>query len=223
VITAARCGALAVLILACAPAVNPPPLTPTPIAAASAAIDAGEFEAARSLLVPRATCTASPEGREALLLLASLELDPRNERRSPSAALGFASVYLRLPDTPAPGRTLARSLYLLALELDAEAAAAAAVPAAAVPAAAVPAAAVPAAAVNPPGAACPQVAADALLAFDPPPHPPRTLQRRLRALETQRDDLARRLRASEDGRRALEKRLSEVTEELDRVRRILRP
>jgi hypothetical protein len=202
-----RRGALAALALGCAPAIGPPSPPPTPIAAASAAIDAGDFDAARAVLEPRAACTASPEGREALLLLASLELDPRNARRSPSAAAEFTSLYLRLPDTPAPGRTLARSLYLLARELNDETIARPPLPVAAALT----------------RVDCPQVPANALLPFEPPPTPPRTLRLRLRELETQRDDLARRLRVSEDGRRALEKQLSEVTQELDRVRRILRP
>jgi hypothetical protein len=41
-------------------------------------------------------------------------------------------------------------------------------------------------------------------------------------LETQRQDLARRLRVSEESRQELERRLAEVTAELERVRQILR-
>jgi len=82
--------------------------------------EAGEFARADStLLRVWDTCGESPAGARALLLLAGLRLDPRNDAASPETAAHAAASYLALAGTPAWSRPLARQLYLLALELGA--------------------------------------------------------------------------------------------------------
>lgn len=82
--------------------------------------EAGRYGRADStLLRVWSACGVSPAGSRALLLLAGLRLDPRNQLATPDAAARAAASYLSLPGTPAWTRPLARQLYLLALELGA--------------------------------------------------------------------------------------------------------
>lgn len=89
-------------------------------ARAVAAVDRADFSAAKpdlEWLVGR--CRAGEEGRRALLLMASAELDVRNPGGSAAEAARLARAYLELPwgdETEVP---IARSLYLLALDLEA--------------------------------------------------------------------------------------------------------
>ncbi|MEX1186801.1 MAG: hypothetical protein WEA80_09450 [Gemmatimonadaceae bacterium] len=170
------------------------------------ALDAGDFVGARTLLQARAKCTGSTQGREALLLLTSLELDPRNPSRSPAAALAHARLYLRLPGEPPVRRALARAFYVIGLEMSGDAAAA--VSRSSVSgrrnASATPATGVSARVRG----KCPTVASDRLLPFEPLSLPVQTVHTRLRA--------------SEEARRAIEKQLADLAAELDRILEILR-
>ena len=84
------------------------------------ALTQGDFEAAHErLLEARETCGDALLGRQALLLLGALELDPRNPRRSPDQGAEHTARYLSYPETFPWTRPLAESLYLLALELGA--------------------------------------------------------------------------------------------------------
>lgn len=184
------------------------------------ALDAGDFGAARALLQARAECTGSTEGQEALLLLTSLELDPRNPSRSPTAALAHARLLLRLPAVPPERRALARAFYAIGLEMSGDPAAAVSRSSVSGP---VNASATPDAGVSARvHGKCPTVATDRLLPFEPLSLPVQTVHNRVRSVELQRADIARRLRVSEEARRALEKQLADVTTELNRIREILR-
>ena len=73
-------------------------------------------EAMSALAPVAAICPMDVTGRRALLLLAAAELDPRNGDGRPDAAAELAAFQLgRLPDGDAD-RTLAAELYLLALD-----------------------------------------------------------------------------------------------------------
>ena len=65
------------------------------------------------------TCEAGEEGREAILLLATAELDPRNPARFPPGAAYLAARYLQVPSLGVTARAAAESVYLLALDLGA--------------------------------------------------------------------------------------------------------
>lgn len=183
------------------------------------ALDAGDFVGARILLQARAECTGSTQGREALLLLTSLELDPRNPSRSPAAALAHAGLYLRLPGEPPERRALARAFYAIGLEMSGDAAAAVSRSSVSgrMNASATPATGVSARVRG----KCPTVASDRLLPFEPLSLPVQTAHTRARSLELQRADIARRLRVSEEARRAIEKQLADLAAELDRILEIV--
>jgi len=119
---------LVVTLVAAACASLPPEETSPPIpiseperrfASALAALDRSDFAGARpdlEWLVRR--CEAGAHGRTALLLFASAELDPHNRRRSPTEAARLASAYLRLPWATPEEVPLARTLYLMAVDLE---------------------------------------------------------------------------------------------------------
>jgi hypothetical protein len=162
------------------------------------ALTQGDFEAAHErLLEARETCGDALLGRQALLLLGALELDPRNPRRSPDQGAEHTARYLSYPETFPWTRPLAESLYLLALELGAskpettDARGLAAAERAAPDCEVADRYAVQAAAVELPTLNQPSV------------------QTRLRALERKRAEL--------------ERRLAELQGELERVRMTLRP
>lgn len=77
----------------------------------------GRFEAADSALrAALAPCDGGEEVGTALLLLASLQQDPRNPRAEPDSAALMAARYLHLSGTPESGRRLAAGLYVQALD-----------------------------------------------------------------------------------------------------------
>lgn len=101
---------------------DPPEVTPRErLIEAAAALDRGDFRTAYADLSWVYThCPASRVGRDALLLMATAELDPRNEARRPDVAASLAAEYLALPAAPVEVRPAATSIYLVARELGAE-------------------------------------------------------------------------------------------------------
>ncbi|MGQ0561915.1 MAG: hypothetical protein ACT443_08595 [Gemmatimonadota bacterium] len=57
------------------------------------------------------------EGQRALLLLAALEIDPRNPNRRPALGSGLAAAYLRLEHRAPWLEPIAQTLYLIGTEL----------------------------------------------------------------------------------------------------------
>lgn len=89
---------------------------------AAAALDAGDFRTAYPELAwIYSRCPASRVGRDALLLMAASELDPRNDARRPDVGAALAAEYLVLPSAPVEMVPVAETLYLLARELGAAA------------------------------------------------------------------------------------------------------
>jgi hypothetical protein len=85
---------------------------------ALASLDERAFErATEDLEWLVARCASGGHGRTALLLLASAELDAGNPAGSPLRARRFASAYLMLPWPAEAELPLARTLYLLAVDL----------------------------------------------------------------------------------------------------------
>lgn len=84
--------------------------------AGALALRQAEFEAARERLAAvRLVCGEARLGRQALLLLAALELDPRNPAADPDRAAAFAARYLARFETFPWTRPVAEQLYLQAL------------------------------------------------------------------------------------------------------------
>jgi hypothetical protein len=186
---------------------------PSAYQAAAAALQRGEFARADTALHRVSFCDATPQGQEALLLLVSSALDPRNPRRSPTNAMRYAAHYLRIPAATPEGRARATALYLIALELGADSSQARRAPPHGEPALGSTSGLAP---------ECARVAAADLLDFPGLQLDVPTVEQRIRTLEAQRQDLTQRLRTSESFRAALEKQLAEVTTELERIRQILR-
>lgn len=85
--------------------------------AGAAALEEGDFTAAvADLRWAAVRCAAGRYGRNALLMLAVAHLDPRNPSRAPSLAAEYSGQYLLLAETPPELRSVARAVYLLALE-----------------------------------------------------------------------------------------------------------
>ena len=59
------------------------------------------------------------EGQRALLILASMEMDPRNPSRRTDVGADLAATFLRLPERDAWVDPVAQTMYLLGLELGA--------------------------------------------------------------------------------------------------------
>lgn len=88
--------------------------------AASAAAERGDFgRASRQLRSLAARCESGDRGREAVLLLAAVEIDPRNPSPSPATAAHLAARYLQVPQAPGASLAVAETLYLMALDLGA--------------------------------------------------------------------------------------------------------
>ncbi len=126
-------------------------------------------------------------GRRALLILAALELDPRNPERRIGSGTDVAASYLTLTERPAWTNPLAQTLYLLGLEL---------------------------------GAAEERVekaereaerAASRL-----PSLPGPSVSARIRTIEQERERLSKRVET-------LEKQLSDKEQELERIKKMIRP
>jgi hypothetical protein len=109
------------------PVVQPPPPPPPPEAEAPgklelavAALDGRNYDAAHARLLEVVDlCGSAPLGQQALLLMAVAELDPRNP--DPRRDLAAESTALLWEETYARGwaHTLAESLYMIALRLGA--------------------------------------------------------------------------------------------------------
>lgn len=81
------------------------------------ALDRGNFESAEvTFREVASSCRAGESGRRALLLLSTLALDDRNPWQDPDRAARLAAAYLRLPEVSAVEVSLARTLYVLALD-----------------------------------------------------------------------------------------------------------
>lgn len=86
--------------------------------AGALAIRQAEFEVARERLVEvRLACRDARLGRQALLLLSAVELDPRNPSGDPDRGAAFAAHYLARPETFPWTRPMAAQLYLQAVRL----------------------------------------------------------------------------------------------------------
>ncbi|HKY60934.1 MAG TPA: hypothetical protein VJP59_07980 [Gemmatimonadota bacterium] len=84
--------------------------------AGALALRRGEFVRAREALVEvRRTCGDARLGRQALLLIAALETDPRNPAGDPDRAAALAGHWLARPETFPWTRPLAETIYLQAL------------------------------------------------------------------------------------------------------------
>lgn len=82
------------------------------------ALDRSDFGSATADLEWVASrCGSGERGRTALLLLAAAELDVRNPDRSPDRARWHAEAYLSSPGIPDEELPVARTLYLLAVDM----------------------------------------------------------------------------------------------------------
>lgn len=126
-------------------------------------------------------------GRRAMLVLAALEMDPRNPQRRIGAGADYVAAYLGAPDRATWTQPIAQTLYLLSLELGAAEERAARAERAA-------------------------ERAQAQLPALPGP----TVTARLRSAEQERDRLRTRVET-------LEKELAEKEQELERIKKTIRP
>ena len=115
---------LAVLLAACAAGPGTGELAhggyPAHLSDGLRALREGDYAAASSTFRWLASrCEAGPQGRQAVLLLASANLDPRNPGASPDEGARLAAAFLGMPGADAGERAVAETLYLLALELGA--------------------------------------------------------------------------------------------------------
>ena len=84
--------------------------------AGALALRHGEFGRAREALVEvRRTCGEARLGRQAVLLIAALEADPRNPSGDPDRAAALAGHWLTRPETFPWTRPVAETIYLHAL------------------------------------------------------------------------------------------------------------
>ncbi|MFP3948751.1 MAG: hypothetical protein ACOC8K_01685 [Gemmatimonadota bacterium] len=90
------------------------------LAEGKAALDEGRYGEAYGIFQELASsCEAGEEGSDAILLLATAELDPRNPARFPTGTAHLAARYLQVSPLTVTARAVAESLYLLALDLGA--------------------------------------------------------------------------------------------------------
>lgn len=155
---------------------------------ALAALERGDYRTAHEGLSWVAQNDADDEhGREALLALAAIELDPRNPGRRIARGADVAASYLGLPEREPWTNPLAQTLYLLGLEL---------------------------------GAAEERVekaereAERAAARLPTLPGP--SVSARIRTIEQERDRLGKRVET-------LEKQLGEKEQELERIKKTIRP
>ncbi len=165
-------------------------------------LDTGAYAPATQEL--QALAQAYPQhviGRQALLLTAAAELDPRNPGAQLDEAAGLLTQYLAAADTSDWTRPVARTLYLLALQVGASA------------------------------QQVEQAEADAARARAEagrvraalPRLPGPSLSARITDAEQQRDRLLARVKELEAGSAQLQKALADSAQELKRIRRTLRP
>lgn len=206
---------------------------------AAVLLERGDFRSAYPLLSWVYTrCPTARPGREALLLMAGADLDPRNDARRLDVGASLAAQYLALPGAPEEGRPLAQTLYLLGLELGAE-------PPTQVPVAAVDS--VLAEECPPPGpAAAPGMSTRGVTAGTPPADvagtpvadaagvrtvdatwlpqlPGATVPQRLAAVRAQRDSASAQMAALMEQVKQLQERVASQQKEIERIRRTLRP
>lgn len=204
------------------------------LAEAAAELERGDFRSAYpELSWIYSRCPHAVQGREALLLMAASELDPRNDARRVDVASALSAEYLALPAAPPLRRPIAQTLYLLGLELGASvpsqplrSAHGEAVtelrrdcrsetgepPATPVSAAARPSTTGGTAAAN-------QLATPTWL----PELPGASVPTRIAALTAERDSLAAQVQALVQQLNQLQQRVAQQQEELERIRKTLRP
>jgi exonuclease VII small subunit len=98
-----------------------PSPAPTPYQRAMDLLERESYGAADTELRQiAASCENGEDGRRALVLLPTLWLEPRNAMAKPDSGAVLAARVLYLPDADPAERFLARTLYVLALELGAD-------------------------------------------------------------------------------------------------------
>lgn len=132
-----------------------------------------------------------PIGKQALLVLAAAELDPRNPARRTDAAATMATLVLDMADTPTWMVPIAQTMYLLSLELG----------------------------VNDDLITNLVAQRDNLHGL--PTLPGANVQDRIDALRSERDSLAARARTLEQTVTARDRTIQEKDQELERIRRTL--
>lgn len=198
------------------------------LAAGAAALDQANFSAARTDLGWVYTrCPATDDGRAALLLLATAHLDIRNQNRNPGLAAALAAHVAAIAESAPVQRSLGQSVFLLALEQGAPAPDTAPLEEAS---AAVRRAATGCSADGPRASITLLEAA----ASDPgdterpnpswlPTLPSASVTDRLGAVEAERDSLFARVAELQEQVRELTGRVAVQQQELERIRRTLRP
>lgn len=165
---------------------------------ALAALDSGQYAPAIQQLQELAqTYPQHVVGREAQLLTAAAQLDPRNPQAQLDQGAGLLTQYLAGADTADWTRPVARTLYLLALQVGALAEQAAA-----------------------DSARLRAEASHARSSLPRLPGPP--LSARVSDLEHEHDRLAARIKELEAGSAQLQRALADSVQELKRIRRTLR-
>lgn len=200
------------------------------LAAGAAALEIGNFSAARNDLGWVYTrCPATEAGQTALLLLAATYLDPRNQERRPDLAAAMAALVAEDPDSPPTLSSAGTSLFLLAREQGAPAPHTGALREAAREA-------------RRTGTGCTEGAPRTRLSlFEMAARPDErtdgenaapsalpdlgqlSVPERIAAVTAQRDSLARRVTELEAQVKALNDRVAIQQQELERIRRTLRP
>lgn len=179
--------------------------TPAPrerLARALVALDSGQYAPATQQLLELANAyPEQPLGRQALLAAAAAELDPRNADRQLDQGAALLGQYLRRSGVTDWTQPQAKTMYLLSLELGAAADRAEQAEAEAARA----------------RAAASQAAARL------PRLPGAPLTDRIDDLQRERDRLAARVKELEGINAGLQKQLADSVQELQRIRRTLRP
>ncbi|HUH13368.1 MAG TPA: hypothetical protein VMK65_09670 [Longimicrobiales bacterium] len=197
---------------------------------AAAMLERGDFRGAYpELSWVYSRCPGARPGRDALLLMAASELDPRNDARRLDVGTALAAEYLALPAAPGEGKPLAQSLYLLGLELGAERPAS--VPVAAVdtvlaegcPPTTTPATPSAASRALTPAAAADTPGVRVVDASWLPELPGATVPQRLGAVRAQRDSVSAQMAALMEQVTQLQQRVASQQQEIERIRRTLRP
>ncbi len=192
--------------LACARARPGGPRAPGPeqrLAQSLASLDSGQYaQATRELQALAQMYPNRPLGREALLATAAAELDPRNPERQLDQGAALMGQYLQSAAASDWTRPVAQTLYLLSLELGATTERAQQAEA---------------------DAARARAQASRASARALPDLPGPSIATRMSDLEHDRDRLTARVHDLEAGTAQLQKTLADTVQELQRIRRTLRP
>lgn len=187
---------------------TPEPGPEAPYIRAATLLEAGRYaEASAALREVASRCESGERGRHALLLLAALDLDPRNAEADPDSAALNAARFLSLQDLPVDQRPLGETLYLLALDRGGN-------PGLRPSPAAVPGG--PASRFS----SCDQPLTDRVVSLPVLPEGPRGES--MLELQGQRDSAVARAGELTSQNAALQARVAELEAELERIRRILR-